>query len=126
VDAGTGQYVKNMMPQAALDSITKAFDPAAMLGGMNSRGDLKALLSTGTETKNGVQAHHLHADSTTAMPCGAAIPPGASYDIWTAADGGFLVSMQATGLPSTGGGPTGMSIDVTNINDASLKVTPPG
>ena len=126
VDTGAGVYVKNSMPSSSLDAMLGAFDPGRIFSSTNASQDLSGLENKGVESKNGVQAIHLHGDSSTPLPAGASpIPAGASVDLWVAADGGYLVALEAVGLSSASGALTSFTIEITNINDPSLTVAPP-
>lgn len=126
VDEGSGTFVKNSMPSGSLDQLMSAFDPGTMFASANASQDLAALQNVGVESKNGVQAIHLHGDQNTQLPAGASpIPPGATIDLWLAVDGQYLVALEAHGINGTAGQMTDFSIEITNINDSSLTVSPP-
>jgi hypothetical protein len=48
------------------------------------------------------------------------MPPGSSIEIWIAEDGGYLVSLSATGLSESD-----FQMDVTNVNDPANVVERP-
>lgn len=124
VDAGNGTYLKNVMTKAQADAMIGAFDPGVFMASLTKAGDLGVLRNVGSETKNGVNATHLHADDTTTLPAGSSpIPAGATADLWIASDGGYLVALEAVGFSASGS--QDVSIEVTNINDPSLKVEAP-
>jgi hypothetical protein len=123
MDSGTGVWAKNPIPAIAAGALFGAFDPVAQMLGIGSWVESGALQQVGTEEKNGVQAVHYHLDSTTA-PAGASFPPDMSVDLWVAAEGGYLVSVRTSGMPGDGG-PTAISMDISNINDPALTITPP-
>ncbi len=126
VDSGTGTFAKNSMPSATIDGMMGAFDPGTIFGNASKSDDLNALENKGVESKNGVQAIHLHGDQNTQVPAGASpIPAGATIDLWVATDGGYLVALEVVGMASPGGGLSNFTIEVSNINDASLTITPP-
>jgi len=126
VDQGTGTFVKNSVPSTSLEGLMGAFDPGTIFANASKNEDLSALENKGVENKNGVQAVHLHGDQNTHVPAGASpIPAGATIDLWVAADGGYLVALEVVGMTSEGAGLSNFSIEVTNVNDASLTVTPP-
>jgi hypothetical protein len=110
-------------PLLALDSVLDPFTPVALFRAFQKQSAFKALTAVGTEEKHGVQATHYHIDENTPLPPTAAgtIPPGASADVWVAEDG-FLVGLEAQGF---GADLTSMSVEVTRINDPTLKVEPP-
>lgn len=126
VDQGTGTFAKNAVPNTSLDGMMGAFDPGTIFRNASQGQDLNALENKGVESKNGVQAVHLHGDQNTQLPAGASpIPAGATIDLWVAADGGYLVALEVVGMPSDSAGLSNFSIEVTNINDPSLTVSPP-
>jgi hypothetical protein len=126
VDQGTGTFVKNSVPNSSLEGMMGAFDPGTIFASASKDQNLSALDNKGVESKNGVQAVHLHGDQNTQLPAGASpIPAGATIDLWVAADGGYLVALEVVGMPNDSGGSSNFSIEVSNINDSSLKVLPP-
>ncbi|HLX36026.1 MAG TPA: hypothetical protein VKR30_12390 [Candidatus Limnocylindrales bacterium] len=127
VDQGTGKYVKNAMSKAAADAMLNAFDPLVIMTAMEKQPDLSYLQNQGTEQKNGVSAVHLHADSNTTLPAGATpLPAGTVFDLWVATDGGYMVALEGSGLAAAGNGDIDtIQLEVTNINDSSLTITPP-
>jgi hypothetical protein len=124
IDEGTGTFVKNAIPASALAAMTSAFDPGTFLARVNKSTPLSALQTIGVETKNGVQAIHLRVDHSTALPAGQpTIPPGGTVDLWVGTDGNYLVALEVNGMASAGA--TSVKVEVTNINDPSLSVSPP-
>ena len=97
-----------------------AFDPAMMLGAYAGIDWGGAAADQGTEEKNGVQARHLKIDPTTMVGLAAAMPAGASIDIWVA-DAGYLVAWEMSGFEEG----QDMSIQVTGVNDPANKVEAP-
>jgi len=125
VDQGTGTYAKNVVPSSSLAGMMGAFDPGTMFSNATRVANFGALENKGVESKNGVQAVHLHADQNTQLPAGASpIPAGATIDLWVAVDGGYLVGLETVGFGAASGG-VDLSIEVSNINDSSLQVLPP-
>ena len=60
-----------------------------------------------------------------ATPAGQpTMPPGATVDVWVATDGQYLVALEEGGLVSSTG-PMGVKLELTNINDPSLRVKAP-
>ena len=109
------------MPDAAAAGLKAAFDPSMILQAYSGMDWAKLAADKGTETKNGVSAHHLRIDSSSGLGAlGAAIPAGASIDIWVA-DAGYLVAWEMTGFESG----QQIAIEVTNINDPANVVTAP-
>jgi hypothetical protein len=126
IDEGTGTFVKNAIPASALAAMTSAFDPGTFLATVNKSMPLSALQTIGVETKNGVQAIHVRADHSTAVPAGQpTIPPGGTVDLWVATDGNYLVALEMSGMTTTSSSPTSVKLEVTNINDPSLSVSAP-
>jgi hypothetical protein len=123
-DPGNGTFIKNALPAAAVDDMFKAFDPAVFMANLLRQApQINSIPPVGVETKNGVQATHIHADSSTQLPAGASpIPAGSVFDLWVAVDGGYLVALEATGVSASGGD---VKLELTNINDPTLSVTPP-
>ena len=110
-------------PLLALDAVLDPYTPNALFRALQKQLPIRALAAVGTEEKNGVQATHYHIDENTPLPPTATgtIPPGARADVWVAEDG-FLVGLEVHGF---GADMTSMSVEVTHINDPSLKVEPP-
>jgi hypothetical protein len=126
VDQGSGTYVKNAIPKTTVDAMMAAFDPVLLFANIQKNPDVGYLQNQGTETHNGINSVHLHADSTTPLPAGATpIPAGTVFDMWVAADGGYLVGLEGKGLAATGSETDSVSIELSNVNDPSLTVTPP-
>jgi hypothetical protein len=126
LDEGTGTFVKNAIPASALGAMTSAFDPGTFLARANKSMPLSALQTIGVETKNGVQAIHVRADHSTAVPAGQpTIPPGGTVDLWVATDGNYLVALEVNGMTTASSSPTSVKVEVTNINDPSLSVSAP-
>lgn len=126
VDQGSGTYVKNALPKTTVDAMITPFDPVSMFANISKLPQVGYLQNQGTENKNGINSVHLHADSTTPLPAGASpIPAGAVFDMWVAVDGGYLVGLEGSGLDKTGATSSSISIELTNVNDPSLKVEPP-
>lgn len=115
---GAGPFVPG--PTSMIQTLTSAFDPMLLLGTFNSFAIGAA--EVGTEQKNGVQARHYRIDESTLPPTAEPIPAGAMIDIWVAG-AGYLVALEVANFEGPG---TQLSIQVTNINDPSNKVEPPG
>ena len=95
-------------------------------GPVQKQPELAYLQNMGTEQKNGQNAVHLHADQNTPLPAGSSpIPAGTLFDMWVAADGGYLVALEATGLLSTDATVGSIQIELTNVNDPTLKIEAP-
>jgi hypothetical protein len=125
VDSGTGTYIKGAMTKVQADAMLVSFDPGTFMANLSKTDAAKYLQPQGVENKNGVNAAHFHADSTTPVPAGASqIPAGATADLWVAVDGGYLVALEAKGF-STSSGLSDTTVEVTNINDSTLTVSPP-
>lgn len=107
-------------PAGMASAMLVAYDPALMLGGFASVDWATGGLNQGVEAKNGVQAHHVRIDGTTAAGAAAQMPPGAAIDIWVA-EAGYLVAWEMSGFPDD----ANFSIQVTNVNDPSNKVERP-
>jgi hypothetical protein len=108
------------VPSELGTAMLMAFDPALMMGAF-AGADLAGVGGNlGTETKNGVQAHHVRIDPTTAAGFAAAMPAGSSIDIWVA-DAGYLVAWEMSGFEDD----SNLSIQVTGVNDPANKVERP-
>jgi hypothetical protein len=128
VDQGTGTYVKNPpgMTAATIEALSTAFDPGAILTAIGKSVALAAFQNKGVEQKNGVSALHLHADHSTQVPAGESpLPEGGTADVWVATDGNYVVAIEAAGLSTDSSSLSSFQMEVTNINDSSLTVTPP-
>jgi hypothetical protein len=113
-----GQF--QSVPSELGNAMLMAFDPALMLGAF-AGADLAGVGgSVGTETKNGVQAHHIRIDPTTAAGFAASMPAGSSIDIWVA-EAGYLVAWEMSGFEEE----QNVSIQVTGVNDPANKVERP-
>jgi hypothetical protein len=116
-------------PASQLSLFTDSFTPEALLGSFQKQDVMKALTNVGDEDHNGVRATHYHIDDHTPLPATvtATVPPGLVGDMWVASEG-YLVGMTISGLTPTASASTdveSLDLQVTNINDASLKVEPP-
>jgi len=114
LDDGSGSYTE--VPSAMVGAFTGLFDPLLLVGAADSWSSGWAVV--GTEEKNGVQARHLHLDSTTLGAGISGFPAGGAVDIWVA-EAGYLVAWETTGLGADS------SIDVSNVNDPANKVEAP-
>jgi hypothetical protein len=108
------------VPSQLASSMLLAFDPALMLGAYAQLDWATVATNQGMEDKNGVQAHHVRIDSTSALGAAGAMPAGAAIDIWVA-DAGYLVGWEMTGFPND----ANFAIEVTHVNDPSNKVEKP-
>jgi hypothetical protein len=125
VDLGTGTFVKNKVPAAALQASFNAFDPGVFLRTFQNEVDFAHVPVLGIETKNGVQAVHFHADQSTNLgPGKPTIPPGAIFDLWVSTDNDYLVALEYSGVTEKGS-PSSGAIELTQINDPSLSVQAP-
>jgi hypothetical protein len=117
-DGLDGEY--QSVPSELGTAMLMAFDPALMMGAF-AGADLAGVgANLGTESKNGVQAHHVRIDPTTAAGFAAAMPAGSSIDIWVA-DAGYLVAWEMSGFEDD----SNLSIQVTGVNDPANKVERP-
>lgn len=108
------------VPSELGNAMLMAFDPALMMGAF-AGADLAGVGGNlGTETKNGVQAHRVRIDPTTAAGFAAAMPAGSSIDIWVA-EAGYLVAWEMSGFEDD----SNLSIQVTAVNDPANKVERP-
>lgn len=95
------------------------FDPILLAGSFASPGALAGAERVGTEEKNGVQTTHYRIDSTSVVGSLSSMPPGSAVDMWVSGDG-FLVSLVVAGADEGD-----ISIDVLDINDASITIERP-
>jgi hypothetical protein len=117
-DGPDGEFTA--VPAQLGNAMLMAFDPALMMGAF-AGADLAGVGGVvGTETKNGVQAHHVRIDPTTAAGFAASMPAGSSIDLWVA-DAGYLVAWEMQGFEAD----SNLSIQVTNVNDPSNMVERP-
>jgi hypothetical protein len=124
-DNGTGTFVKNLIPVTVAQSTMDVFDPGVFLATFNKVANFQLIPVLGVETKNGVQATHLHADETTNLgPGKPTIPPGATFDVWVSTDNDYLVALEYAGVKE-GAKVINGSIELTHINDPSLTVKAP-
>ncbi len=115
VAEGSGP-LKSVPSQLAM-TMFAAFDPTLLVGAFSGPQWAQSSVDKGAEQKNGINAHHLVIDSSTAAVTG--LPAGASINLWIA-DEGYLVAWESTG---TGGGD--ISIQVTGVDDPANKVERP-
>jgi hypothetical protein len=115
LDEGSGSYTE--VPAAMVTAFTGMFDPLLLVGSADAWSSGWAVV--GTEEKNGVQARHLHVDSTTLGGAVTGFPAGASVDIWVA-EAGYLVAWETSGLGADS------KIQISNVNDPTNKVEAPG
>jgi hypothetical protein len=108
------------VPDALASSMLLAFDPSTLLAAYTGIDWGSNASDKGSEQKNGVNAHHLHIDSTTFAGGAIAIPAGAAIDLWVA-DEGYIVAWEMTGFGELGD----TSIEITNIDDPANKVEEP-
>jgi hypothetical protein len=84
----------------------------------------------GDEQKNGVAAKHYKGGETIGAILGSIAGVQGTWDseIWIATDGGYVVSSTATvaAASASDGGSFSVVVDITNINDSSNAVNPPG
>jgi hypothetical protein len=123
IDLGTGQFVKSA---SSGTSTADSFSPSSMF---SSAGSMSDYTKVGSEKKNGVDTDHYQAKSSafTGMGTSLGVPATAAWtgDIWVATNGGYPVSTAIFAKTSDGTVAFQMTFDVTNVNDASNKVTAP-
>ena len=108
------------IPAGLATTMLMAFDPSLMLAGYAHLDWGHAANNVGTEDKNGVKAVHLKIDPTTIAGVGIQMPAGASIDVWVA-EAGYITSWEMSGFKEG----SDLSIQVTDVNDASNKVERP-
>lgn len=105
------------VPAGTATQMFALYDPTYLVRAYSAFATSAYAADKGSETKNGVSAHHFRIDSTTAVGL-SALPAGAAIDIWIA-DEGYIVAVAATGFGSD------LLIDVTNVDDPANKVDRP-
>jgi hypothetical protein len=115
---GQGGAPMQPVPSAMATGLFAMFDPTLLVGLFSGPQWAAASANQGKETKNGVEANHYHIDSTTASGL-TGLPTGAQVDLWIA-DAGYLVALEANGFSSSG-----LSIQVTDVDDPANTVVAP-
>ncbi len=122
MDVGNqGAFVKTT---PVTTSVSDAFVPAQLYTTVRASG----YSNIGSETKNGVPSDHYQAGASALAEFGSVSGVKNatwSADIWIAKDGGYPVSIGIIARATDGSVPYQTSFDLTNINDASNKVTAP-
>lgn len=127
---GTADWVAvDAATATQMTSSFSAFAPDILLQSFNLDQVTAALDQVGVETKNGVQANHLRVDAAklAALPSASAIPSDLKMDLWIAQSGDYVVALDFSATVDISGTatPISMKLDVSNVNDAGLKVNPP-
>lgn len=105
-------------------SISDPFTPAQVYSQIRVSG----YSNVGSETKNDVPSDHYRAGASALAELGSVSGvKGATWsaDIWIAKDGGYPISMAIMATAKDGTVPYETTFDLSNINDASNKVTAP-
>ena len=121
MDVGNAGFAKIA---ADSSSISDPFTP----GQVFSKIRLIGYSNVGSETKNAVASDHYQAGASALAELGSVSGvKGATWsaDIWIARDGGYPVSVAITATAKDGTIPYQTTFDLSNINDASNKVTAP-
>jgi hypothetical protein len=108
------------VPQAMVNPMVGAFDPALMMGAFGGVGWAQSSTDQGEEQKNGVSAHHYHIDASSPIATFTSFPPDGTIDVWIANDG-YLVAVETKGFT----GDKDVQIEVANVNDPANKVEAP-
>lgn len=109
------------IPSGGSSALLAAFDPSLILSAYTSLDWASMASNKGVESKNGIQATHLAINSTGGLGLAAAIPAGASIDVWVA-QAGYIVAWEMTGFGTDN---PDLMIEVTNVNDPANVVTAP-
>lgn len=109
------------VPAALGNSMLLAFDPTLMLSAYSNLDLTQGAIDQGTESKNGIQAHHLRIEPASVIGAAVAMPPGAAIDLWIA-EAGYVVAWEMTGFEAG----QDVSIQITGLNDPANKVEAPG
>jgi hypothetical protein len=122
---GGGAWVKSPGGAADFDAAFTTLSPIDLVDGFD--GLSASLHRVGTERRDGRSTVRFHTDSGDAVAAAAGLTTGAA-DAWLATSGRFLVSLVIDGTWDIDGAPTGvvLKIDVTQVNDPSNKIAPPG
>jgi len=105
-------------------SISDPFTPAQVFSKIRMSG----YTNVGSDTKNGVLSDHYQAGASALAELGSVSGvknATLSADIWIAKDGGYPVSLAIVATAKDGTIPYETTFDLSNINDASNKVTVP-
>ena len=105
------------VPAGTATQLFALYDPTYLVRAYSAFASSTYAADKGSETKNGVNAHHYRIDSTTVVGL-TPLPAGAAIDVWIA-DGGFIASVAVTGFGDD------LTIDVTNVDDPANKVDRP-
>lgn len=131
IEVGGQTYVKMggqwIAGDSSSSSMADSFAPDEMFGSSFSGSAADGYRLAGEETKNGVKALHFTADAKMLEDYGSlfGVEGNATWsaDAWVAKDGGYPVSMA---VKATGGDQAfELTIDITNINDSSIKIEKP-
>ena len=110
---------KNITPAETARNMMAVFDPVLLFTVLRPLLASGALEPVAIEQKNDIETVRFALDPDAAPP-EANLAPDAEVDIWIAADGNYLVGADISGV-----GDVSVAIDVTNVNDPELTVTPP-
>lgn len=126
VDMGTGTLTEST--DSSQTSMADSLAPDKLLGETASY--LKDMKSVGDEQKNGIATSHYHADDTVLKEAATGLSMLGltnatwNWDVWTAKDGGYVVSYQLKGTDSTGA-ELSMTLDISDVNSSSNVVKGP-
>ncbi len=122
MDVGNGGAFSKIA--ADTTSISDPFTPAEVYSKLRVSG----YSNVGSDTKNGVASDHYQAGASALAELGSVSGVrGATWsaDLWIAKEGGYPVSIAILATAKDGTIPYQTTFDLSNINDASNKVTAP-
>jgi hypothetical protein len=120
---GSGSWTLSPGGAADFDAAFTTLSPIELAGGFEALSG--SFQPAGAGTKNGVRSKHFRAEAG-ADTEDAGLSSGTA-DLWVAATGGFLVSLDVDGTWDVDGAPTPVTlkIEVTRVNDRANTVKPP-
>jgi len=123
VNLGGDQWMASQ--DSSNQSTIDAYKPESLLG---SYASMSGLNKVGEETKNGVPCDHFQSTEDSGYASMFGLPEGTwQMDVWTAKDGGYVISTLSTATAKAGAetGQFSMGVDITKVNDNSLKIEKP-
>jgi hypothetical protein len=122
---GSAGWAKSPGGAADFDAAFTTLSPAELLAPFEALSPV--LVAAGTERRNGVRSQHLHGDASNLAASDAGLLDG-TIDVWRATTGGYLVAFDLDGMWIGDDGAahrTILRIDVSRVNDAANRVSPP-
>ena len=121
---GAGTFIAAPV-QAGTTGMAESLSAKSLFGSMSSA--ISGANKVGTEQKNGVTADHYVATQASIASLVTEYAPGGTGtgEIWVAQNGGYPVSVKISATKTDGSIGIGFQMEITNVNDTSLKVTKP-